>query len=111
MEVKQYKRIPVLQDTKKLFDMAYAASDCKTQDEFIKELLKSNEIYQRYFKYPSDIKIEHLDQTYESFIENIDCFSDLKLFRVYIPKFNFNIDDIIVSGNEAAYLKKFYGEY
>jgi hypothetical protein len=39
MEVKQYKRIPILQDTKKLFDMAYAASDCKTQDAFIKELL------------------------------------------------------------------------
>jgi len=44
MDTKEYKRIPVLPDTKKKFDIAKAGSDCKTQDEFIQELLVFREL-------------------------------------------------------------------
>lgn len=44
MDSKQYKRIPVLPDTKKLFDIEKAESNCATQDEFVNELLMYKEI-------------------------------------------------------------------
>ena len=44
METKEYKRIPVLPPTKKLFDIAKVESGCGTQDEFINELLICKDI-------------------------------------------------------------------
>ena len=58
MENKDYKRIPVLPSTKKEFDVAKAGSDCKTQDEFILDLLVCREmLFERrqlhFVKFPS----------------------------------------------------------
>jgi hypothetical protein len=45
MDEKVYKRIPVLPDVKKEFDVAYAESDCKTMNEFIYDLLIIKKIH------------------------------------------------------------------